>query len=231
MKPTIIIAVCFIASVRLASAQTHQEAGIFVQGGAFATFEERSHSELDTPGALALLAPDESSGTAAGGSAGVGVFLRPFLSARADVAFTGEYDGPYPAAIPLTIADFPTDVIRQTASSRTKSAEVQALLAYHLSSSNRFRLALLTGVSFARQRTHFSSELFFGTVPPLPGVTRVIPTRQIEYSLITYRRDLVIGADGEIALGEHVAVIPQLRVMGGSGSVTIRPGVSVRWRP
>ena len=232
MKSTIVIIACLLESVRLASAQPHQEQGLFVQGGVFGTFEERSHSEVETHEALLLFAPDDSSGSAFGGSFGAGVFLRPYLSARADVVFTGEYDAStYPAAITSTVSGLPAEYIALASTSRTRSAEVQALLAYHLPSSNRFRLALLTGVSFARQRTRFSTELFGGLLPAAPVVTRFVPTRPIDYAFISYRRDLVIGADGEIALGEHVAVIPQFRLIGGSGTITLRPGVSVRWWP
>jgi hypothetical protein len=232
MKLIFIIVSGLLACARAASAQTHQEQGVFIQGGALAAIERRSHSDIDSTDALALVvAPDDGGSSAPAGTIGAGVFLRPFLSARADVVFTGEFEQENPIAIPAGLV-FPTDaVIRPISQSRTRSAEVHALLAYHLPTERRFRLALLAGVSFARQRTRFNSDFFIATVPGLPGVTRSAPTRQIEYSFVSYRRDLVIGVDGEFALGEKFALIPDLRVIGGSGSISIRPGVTVRWRP
>jgi hypothetical protein len=231
MKPTLLFIFCLVVTARAASAQSHQDQGVFVEGGAFAAHELRSHNDIDSNGVLALLAPADSSTTVAGGTAGVGVFLRPFLSVRADALFEGESNQSLPAAILATLlADLPVSrPVAQGAHTRTVS--VQTLLAYHLASSTRFRLAVLGGVSFNRERTRFSSELFIPAIPALPGLAPALPTRQIDYAFVSYTRDLVVGVDGELAMGEHFALVPQFRAVGGSGDIRLQPGVSLRWRP
>ena len=57
-----------------------------------------------------------------------------------------------------------------------------------------------------------------------------VPQR-IDYAFVSYTRDLVVGADGELAMGEHLVLVPQFRVVGGSGRIRLQPGVSLRWRP
>ena len=170
---------------------------------------------------LALLAPTDSSNTVPGGTAGIGVFLRPFLSVRADAVFEGESDQSLSSGILTTLlADLPIISRPVTQTARTRTFSVQTLLAYHLASSTRFRLAVLGGVSFNRQRTRFSSELFIPAIPVLPGVIPplpTLPTRRLDYAFVSYSRDVVVGVDGELAMGEHVALIPQLRVVGGFG--------------
>src|SRR5262245_14639004 len=231
MKPTLLIVLFVATTARLASAQSHQEEGAFIQGGAFASYVQRSHYDIDTGGVLALLAPTDSGSTAPGGVIGAGVFLRPFLSARADVAFTGEFDDNYPSVITTLLADLPGSSLVRSTNSRSKLISVHTLLAYHLPSTSRFRLALLGGVSFDRQRTHFNTDVFIPAVPAIPSLPVTRPIQQIDYSFVSYRRELVVGVDGEIAMGERFALIPQFRATGGSGSVTIQPGVSLRWRP
>jgi hypothetical protein len=108
---------------------------------------------------------------------------------------------------------------------------VQTLLAYHLPSSHRFRFAVVGGVSFNRRRTHFSSELSIPAIPALPGVLPTLPTRRIDYAFVSYGRDVVVGADGELAMGGHFALVPQFRIVGGSGTMRLQPGVTLRWRP
>jgi len=213
----------------LASAQTHQEERVFVHGGAFASYQARSHEDIDI--ALTSIA-SSGSGTVPGGTVGVGVFLRPFLSVRADALFEGETDESFPPAY-LTglLADLPSITRLATQTSHTRTFGVQTLLAYHLASSNRFRLAVLGGVSFNRLRTRFSSELFIPVIPVLPGVTPSRPTQRIDYAFVSYNRDVVVGLDGELAMGEHFALVPQFRVVGGSGNIRLQPGVSLRWHP
>lgn len=232
MKFLFALVLCTAAGSGLASAQTHQEEGVFVHGGAFATYQVRSHEDIDTNGAIASIATGGSSSTVPGGTVGVGVFLRPFLSVRADALFEGEADESFPQAY-LTglLADLPGVTRLATQTSRTRTIGVQTLLAYHLTSSNRFRLAVLGGVSFNRLRTRFSSEVFIPVVPVLPGVTPSRPTQRIDYAFVTFNRDVVVGLDGELAMGEHFALVPQFRVTGGSGNIRLQPGVSLRWHP
>jgi len=234
MKTLVALVFCMAAGSGLASAQTHQEAGMFLEGGAFATYQARSHEDIDTNIALTSIATSGSS-TVPGGTVGVGVFLRPFLSVRADALFEGETDESFPPAyLAGLLADLPSITRLATQTSHTRTFGVQTLLAYHLASSNRFRLALLGGVSFNRLRTRFSSEFFIPAIPAipvLPGVTPGRPTQRIDYAFVTYNRDVVVGLDGELAMGEHFALVPQFRVVGGSGNIRLQPGVSLRWHP
>ena len=237
MKPTLLVVLSLAVTARMASAQTHQEEGVFVHGGAFASSELRSHEDIDANGLLAMVEQEPTlvtsgSSTVPGGTVGVGGFLRPFLSVRADALFEGESDQSLPAAILTSLlADLPTISRPVTQTARTRTFSVQTLLAYHVASSTRFRLAVLGGVSFNRQRTRYSSELFIPAIPVLPGVTPTRPTQRIDYSLVSYTRDVVVGLDGELAMGEHLALVPQFRVVGGSGRIRLQPGVNLRWRP
>jgi hypothetical protein len=232
MKPTLLTVLCLAVSAANAAAQTHQEEGVFVHGGAFATYQVHSHEDADSSIALISIGTSGSS-TVPGGIAGVGIFLRPFLSVRADALFEGETDEPYPLAYIAGggLTDLPAVTRLATQTSRARTFAVQTLLAYHLASANRFRLAVLGGVSFNRLRTRFSTEVFIPALPVLPGVTPARPTQRIDYSFVSYNSDVVVGLDGELAIGEHLALVPQFRVVGGSGMIRLQPGVSLRWHP
>ena len=206
---------------------------MFVEGGAFATYEVRSHSDTNLAAAIGIVAPSDQNTTVPGGAVGVGVFLRPFLSVRADALFEGESETAlYPSILGgLQLADrLPSTFLAQQ-EARTRTISVQTLLAYHLASTKRMRLAVLGGVSFDRHRTHLSSDVFLPAVPALPGVGRTIPSQRFDYAVVVYNRELVVGADAELAMGEHLALVPQFRVVGGNGSNRLQPGVNLRWRP
>jgi len=231
MKPTLLVVLCLATSARLASAQTHQEEGIFVEGGAFATYEARSHSDTNLSAVIGIVAPTNQNTTVPGGTVGVGVFLRPFLSVRADALFEGESETSlYPTYLAGLLVDIPGSTLLAQQEARTRTISVQTLLAYHLASTRRMRFAVLGGVSFDRHRTHLGSDVFLPAVPTLPSVGRPIPAR-FDYSVVAYNRELVVGVDGELAMGEHLALVPQFRVVGGNGSIRLQPGVNLRWRP
>jgi len=234
MKPTLLAVLCLAMFARLASAQTHQEAGIFVEGGGFVTYEARSHADTNLSAVIGIVDPTtDNNTTVPGGTVGVGVFLRPFLSVRADALFEGESETSlYPTYLAdLLAGDVPSSTLLASQDARTRTISVQALLAYHLASARRMRLAVLGGVSFDRHRTHLSSDVFLPAIPTLPGVGRTIPAQRFDYSVVAYNRELVVGVDGELAMGEHLALVPQFRVIGGNGSIRLQPGVNLRWRP
>lgn len=225
-----------------AAAQPHQESGIFVDAGAFASVDFRSRTEL--PG---FSTPSVEGGNrTAGGLASVGVFLQRFLSVRADVVFTGTKETVTRIENVTTVTSFsdtlPTGTVifgeafsgpssRSTTVSRTKHFEVHALLAYHLASSRRARVAVLAGPSFVRasgksRREEVRDEFRSGGVVFIPRSTQVFSTTGVSYS-----RGTTVGLEAEAMLAPHVSLASRVALTSSGGTLSLRPQVAVRWSP
>lgn len=110
---------------------------------------------------------------------------------------------------------------------------VSVLFGRHLPPAGRFRATLLLGPAARFERVQQTLEY---QVPVYNGApaNRALQREEGHYSQLYPA--FVAGFDGEIVVGTHVSVIPQLRLyvtpMGDwEGPATlIRPGVSVRWR-
>lgn len=237
MMRTLAMAFCFLASAGLAAAQTHQEQGIFIHAGGLASIDRDGHYVVPPSTAPSLALSSDPGGTVGAGTVGIGVFLRPMLSVRADFTLASEHVSTTTVTetLPSTIYDL-VDLVgfspgTITATSRTKNQGVDLLLAYHLPSGRRVRIAILGGAAFLRRWSDRVSETSYPPSSTIPPIFAPRQPQRDQTVLVTYPRALVAGLDAEIALNEKLALVPQLRAGGTGGNLSIRPGIVLRWHP
>lgn len=208
-----LVAGCLILSSGTAHAQLHPSAGVFVQGGVFASIERSPHADVE-PDVLGLL-PDPS-GTVAGGTIGVGAFLNPYLTARAEVALPGTIDQRVERVISGVSGSFET---------RVQARDVYVLLGFETGANRRVRVSYLAGAVVRRQR------LGSVTTIVIPGPFPIIPPRiqRVEQSLVSYGTSLAVGLDAAAALTSRMALAPHVRVVVIGGALSVRPGFHLRW--
>jgi hypothetical protein len=217
-----------------ATAQSHPDAGVFIQAGAHAASEWRAHSErTGSPVGLSLTTTDNS-GTVAGGSVGIGHYLKPFLSLRAEVVVGGTLHGRSESRSPSitggilnpapgTVVFESVETISST-DSELRLADVHFMLGFHRAPTRRIRLSYLAGATVRQERTH---NLTTTTTPGFPPFIASSEDRT-SVTTTTYRTGLVVGIDAEVALTSRVAVVPHVRAVAPSGSVGLRTGVHLR---
>lgn len=221
------------AGVPAASAQPSPERGtVFIGAAGFAAVE----MEPETTG---LEGATDAGGTVAGGLLSVGVHLTPRVSARFEWGLTGQLETSQSYNI-LAALDRPSfDVLggietflsygtadlaaivpanyRQERQTMTGAA----LLGYHLGD-GRVSLEVLGGLGFVNQeiKTRYDVRILFG------GPTSI---SERSYTTSTYHAVGVVGADVAVALTDHAAVVPSLRVFSLNNGLSVRPGVGLRW--
>ncbi len=205
---------CILLTVNPVDAQPHSTTGVFVQGGPFASIELLPHgrvSSLVTP----LVAPD-ASGTVAGGTIGMGAFLRPFLSLRAELA------------IPATLdqeEDNGISNLRVSSRTRVNYRDAYVLLGFETNAARRVRLSYLAGAVIRQQRSRRRLGILNEGLPPfLPPRVEIL-----EDESVSYGTSLALGLDASAAVSRQLTVVPQVRLAVASGGLSVRPGMSVRW--
>ena len=208
----------------LAQAQPQPAAGtVFVEGGVYADIRRAP----STSGVL----PDDSdgSGTVAGGTLGLGVYLTPRISVRGEWSMSGTLSIEHDASIlPYAIEDlvqglgFPTSILapQQITEERDVKAGF-ALLGYHFSA-GRTAIELLGGVGLVNERVGTVTGI---RIPVLPG----FPDYQAEYAQSSHHAVAVLGAGAAVTLAGHAALVPQVRVYALNGALQVRPGLNLRW--
>jgi hypothetical protein len=190
-------------------------AGAFVDGVLFLGIEQRSYTEFsgsDTPAT-----GQNPSDQVLGGGFAIGTFLGPRASARVEVALLGE------TAIH---EDSQIGAIETSTIDRFLSGQSFSVLAgYHPPTSGRVQYAYVAGVAFVRLREEFTQVLRREATPPFsPAVQETVQGKQVQYG-----PTVIVGMDAAVRLGRHIDLVPQIRVTSASG-LSVRPGVSVRWR-
>jgi hypothetical protein len=226
-------AAALLAFAAPATAQSHPDAGVFIQVGAHAASEWRAHSDrTGSPFAVSLTGAD-TSGTVAGGSVSIGHYLKPFLSVRAEAVVGGKLHGRSesrsPSGTGLIINPPPgTPVFESVEIGSTDSelrlTDIHIMLGFHLAPTRRIRLSYLAGATVRQERTHSLTTTTVTGFPPF------IAPREDRTSMTTttYRTGLVVGVDAEVALTNRLAIVPHVRVVAPSGSVGVRTGVHLR---
>jgi hypothetical protein len=192
-----------------AAAQSRQGT-VFVTGGAFAGIERAAHSTTDG----IVNADLDTSGTAPGALIGVGTFVTPAWSVQFELGLEGTIDRTTSFTIPGLPISSRTDVEMGTTSSAV-------LVGFHPRAHGRLALGYLGGIAFIRERQAFQ-EVITGAPPELfesPATETVI-----------YGTTAAVGMDADVAVSRHLAVVPQVRVQTSARGLSIRPGVSARWR-
>ncbi|MGD9903274.1 MAG: hypothetical protein AB7U83_07370 [Vicinamibacterales bacterium] len=200
---------------------------VFVGLGAFADIRRAPTSEIRGG------PEDDVSGTAPGGSLGVGIHLTPRLSVRLDWSLTDtlslDRNSPiYPYAIEDLVVRGLTGfgavpstllVPQRTTEQRDVKAGV-ALLGYHVGG-GRAALELVGGLGLVNERVTTITEV------DLPGIPR--PSYRSEYATSAHHAVAVVGADAAVRLAGHAALVPQIRAYVLNGALQVRPGLGLRW--
>jgi hypothetical protein len=56
-------------------------------------------------------------------------------------------------------------------------------------------------------------------------------TQEDNFRVVIYDRGIMAGMDLSVNLTDHIAVVPQVRLVSAAYGWNVRPGVSLRWRP
>jgi hypothetical protein len=230
-----LISACAVAALCIsAPAAAQPESGTVLMGaGALASIERSARSSdfgFDS----------DRDGTTAGGALTLGVHLTPRVSARFEWSTTDwlEYRNDYviypldaPERLAASVRAGSGDVIDPTTAlsliapygltGRTRSKAGFALLGYHVGSA-RASFEVLGGMGWLAQTTRTSYDFRIA----MPTID-LLPLRESSYT--EYRAVGVAGIDAAVALTDHTAVVPQLRVFATNGNLSLRPGVGIRW--
>lgn len=222
-------------------ASAQPESGtVFIGAGALASLERSTRSS-------GLGVDDNRDGTAAGGALQLGVYLTPRVSARFEWSMTDwlEYrngSGIYPlyAAAELRSGIVPPGfegrfdpalveslIAPYGFRGRTRSKAGFALLGYHLGS-RRASVEVMGGMGWVARTTRTSYD-FRIAQPLLNLLPDSLPFRGGESGFTDYQTVGVAGLDATVGLTDHAAVVPQLRVFASGGTLSVRPGVGIRW--
>jgi hypothetical protein len=199
---------------------------VFVDGAVFLGIERFSHTSTQPPTASLT----DLSGTTVGGRLGVGTFLSPQWSAQAEFAYprllkTTTTIQP-PVLQPLVVPGIlgPTVIvipITQQVERDYRAPSVTVLLGYHTARRHHVAVGYLGGLMLLEERQHTTQTFVRSGVPT--------PISSSETTTFTYRAAAAMGFDIDIALGSHLALVPQVRADVFLGSLSVRPAVGVRW--
>ena len=218
-------------STSLAAAQP-STGTVFISGGAFAAIEQ-------FPTSSGFGVPDsDASGTVAGGALGIGVHLTERLSARFEWSLTDRLKQtqdviayPYiPAELLAALSGAgptigrPDDswltLVPYTPETKRSTAAGFALLGYHIPA-GRASIEVLGGLGLLNTDLETSYDVRVAGGRTVPALT--------EYKTSSYQAVAVVGADVAVPLTTHAAIVPQVRAYAHGGSLSVRPGLALRW--
>jgi hypothetical protein len=180
---------------------------VFLTGAYGLGMDQSSHFVSNQPNGLQI----NLSGHMTARSFGVGTFLTPRLSVRFEMTL--------PETLTATGATSGTPVVESLRVAQTTRTGA-VFFGYHTSSSRAVSLEYLGGVLFVSQRQHSTSQVFTNTGMPLAA-----PMESDAYS---YKSAAIAGADVNIALGRHVAVVPEFRAWSLAGTFSTRTSLAFR---
>lgn len=205
---------------------------LFLDGAAFASIERRNN--VEPPGSLGASLKD--GGTVAGGGLTVGTWLTPRVTLRLEVALPATlrreatFSQVFPGAggIPQMTYSYSFQLLDQ---GRTFST----LLGYHTARRHGVQLGYLGGAAFVVQPQRIRNEFhnpYVVAVNPIvgsPGGVTVRDDVHVDETRTTLHSvAAAVGLDADVALSAHISAVPQMRVVGLSNGLAIRPGVAVR---
>jgi len=166
---------------------------------------------------------------APGASAAVGVFITPSVSLRLEGSFQGEH-----------VATSETGDVGQLLSivdrQATTVTDLFVAAGWHQGGARRTTITYLAGMVFRRQREEATFAYRYSPRILAPqiglGQSLVGPlTYEDHFSATSYGAGVMAGVDVSISLSTHFAVVPQVRMVAASHALSVRPAVSMRWRP
>jgi hypothetical protein len=163
------------------------------------------------------------SGTTVGGRFGVGTFLSPQWSAQVEFAYLNLLKTtitiPPPVLQPLvSVIVVP---VTQLVHRDYRAPSGTVLVGYHTARRHHVAVGYLGGLMLLEERQHTTQTFVRAGVPT--------PIASSETTTFTYRAAAALGFDVDIALGSHLALVPQVRADVFVGSLNVRPAVGVRW--
>jgi hypothetical protein len=180
---------------------------VFLTGAYGIGMDQSSHFVTNEPGGLQT----NLSGHTTARSFGVGTFLTPRLSVRVEMTL--------PETLTVTGTTSGTPVVESLRVAETNRTGA-VLFGYHTSSSRPVSLEYLGGVLFVSQRQNSISQVFTST-----GVPLAAPMQSDSYA---YKSAAIAGVDVSIALGRHLAVVPEFRAWSLAGTFSTRSSLAFR---
>jgi hypothetical protein len=202
---------------------------VFVEGGAFVGIERLSHTSTQPPNASLI----DLSGTTVGGKVSVGAFLSPHWSVRMEVAASNRLKKTATLPPPIVVQPlsssvgqpgaviFPPIVVTRHIQNDYRAPSATVLVGYHTTRGHRVAVGFLGGLMFLEERQHSRSQTSYSGI--------VIPPLITETTTINYRAAAATGIDVDIAFGEHLSFVPQVRADVFLGGLSVRPAVAFRW--
>ena len=89
-------------------------------------------------------------------------------------------------------------------------------------------MGYLGGVAFVYQRQHLFENTTVQFPFPLPPGSLVPSGSQIESIVTSYRQAAVVGLDVAVSLSKTCAIVPGMRALAFSGTLSLEPGVALR---
>jgi hypothetical protein len=201
-----------------------QDGGVYVGAAGMATFQD-GHRQGSSPS----LPTTGAGGSAIGVTVEAGGLLTPRVALGVEMSLPGRFTSTQQ-----------TDYLRVfQQESRHRDAAISGVVRGIVGSAGRARLAVVGGGGLVQESTLQRRRDQLG---PLPTFPPVFGPYSEEYSFSRWTVAVVAGADVEIAVTRHVAVVPQVRAhfvrrtdnpseQGwalGLSSVVLRPAVGIR---
>jgi hypothetical protein len=180
---------------------------VFLTGAYGTGMDQSSHFVSNQPDGLQL----NLSGRLTARSFGVGTFLTPRLSVRFEMTL--------PETLTANGGTSGTAVVENVRVAQTTRTGA-VLFGYHTSSNRAVSLEYLGGVLFVSQRQNSISQVSTSTGTPLEA--------PVEMDAYSYKSAAIAGADVNIALGHHLAVVPEFRAWSLAGTFSTRTSLAFR---
>jgi hypothetical protein len=207
----------------LPAASAHAQ-GVFVDGAFFAS----SHWESTVTGLTSgTTSSQDFHRTVGGGGVTIGTWLTPRVTIRLETGWPRSLNGTFVNDASVTLPAG-TLIYRTTVESTRSLRTVAPLLAFHTGRRHGVQLGYIGGAAFTWQRERLTAGRYLpvGTSAGLvSGPIEQLVTTETRYAIVP-----VVGLDADIAVGQHVAVVPLLRALAASDGLNLRSGVAARVR-
>jgi hypothetical protein len=179
-------------------------------------------------GVLAGEPRTSKSRAAAGASAALGVFITPSVSLRIEGSYQGEQ-------VTQTDTEYVSQFFTIEDRHSTSTTDIFVAAGWHQGES-RATMTYLAGMVFRRQNNATSLRYAVSSrLPPMMGLGQTVAGTdsilQDGFETTNYAAGVMTGVDVTIRLSEHLAVVPQVRLVAANRALSLRPAVSMRWQP
>jgi hypothetical protein len=217
-------------SVLLPSLAAAQDGGLYLQAGPLLDALLTTGGDGD-PRAVLPSDPLREISTqtfAPGVSVAGGFFAAPSISLRVEGSFQGKH-----VTTRETEGLQPTTATTQEESSVT---DLMVAVGWHQGESRTAGITLLAGMVLRHRHDDTLMQInypaFVVRTGTGPDVTFTEPTTvEQQFDSTAYSAGVMAGLDIPVKLSDHLAIVPQVRVVAANHDVSLRPAVSLRWRP